>query len=392
MTKDDFLKLYEKFQAGQCSPDEKKLLTLYRDEFVLTESPWDETVMGDRAETGRLIYNGIETGMQVDRTKRVKPLFSTGLKVAAVLLPLIIAGIYLWREAGHPDKMPATASSHTVPYDVLPGGNKAVLTLANGSSIVLDNAQDGLLSQQGSAKVMKTGEGQLSYIKAKATDNAITYNKISTPRGGQYKVVLPDGSRVWLNSASTLSFPTAFTGGERRVAVTGEAYFEIARNTAQPFTVSVPGPAGRSLDIAVLGTAFDVMAYEEEDAIRTTLVEGAVKLEKDGQSWQLKPGQQGVVKEGEHVKVDNDADIDAVTAWKNGRFEFRGNIKGIMRQIARWYDVEVVYEGDLSDKSYNVATSRAANVSEALNYLALTGTIHFTIEGKKLTVISGPAQ
>jgi len=394
MTKDDFLALYERSLSGIITPEEKKLLELYRDEFVLADHPWDEVLMGNREGTGKLIYSGIEAGMAKDHRKAVRSLFSVGIKVAAVLLPLIVAGIYLWREAKNKDSLPVTEQTGRPVNDVPPGGNRAVLTLANGSSIVLDSAQNGLLSQQGSTKVMKTENGQLSYMKGRTADNVLAYNTISTPRGGQYNVVLPDGSRVWLDAASSLRFPTAFTGEERRVEVTGEAFFEIARDPARPFKVIVPGTTGRSMEIAVLGTSFNIMAYEEEDAVRTTLVEGAVKVEKDGQAWQLKPGQQGILKEGvsgkkegASVSVENDADIDAVTAWKNGRFEFRGNIKGIMRQIARWYDVEVEYEGNVSDKAFNVAISRASNASEVLKFLALTGSIHFAIEGRKIKVM-----
>jgi ferric-dicitrate binding protein FerR (iron transport regulator) len=394
MTKDDFIKLYEKNLSGDCTPDEKKMLEEYEDDFSLAASPWDPALMGEKEVTGDIMYAHIQAGMKTQgqqaRTKRIV-LNRIRLAAAAILLPLILGGIYLWsRHSPGTENAMAGSLKERFKNDVPPGGDKAILTLANGSSIALDSSGKGLLARQGNASVVKTNNGQLSYVVDHAVEAPVTYNTISTPRGGQYEVVLPDGSKAWLNAASSLRFPTAFTGRERRVELTGEGYFEIAKDAARPFRVAITAPAGvagaGAPEIEVLGTEFNIMAYGDEPSVNTTLVNGSVKLKEAGKAWLLKPGQQARLQTDGAVDMDEAADVDAVTAWKNGRFEFSGNIKGIMRQIARWYDVDVQYEGNVSDKAFGGTISRTANVSEILKVFELTGSIHFRIDGKMITV------
>jgi transmembrane sensor len=403
MTRDEFVHLYEKCEAGNCTPAETALLRQFQDDFNLSEHPWNPTLMGSRDDTGQAIYSKIMTASKNRQQIRIQQMRRIWLPAAAVLLLVMTTLIYM-RSAKGRAGTGAIAGNLNSRYknDVLPGGNKAMLTLANGSSILLDSAQKGLLTQQGNANVIKTNNGQLSYKANSLADAPVSFNTISTPRGGQYQVILPDGSSVWLNAASSLRFPTAFTTRERRVELSGEGYFAITKDPARPFKVAVLPPPetgggnetspqspvpDRLLEVEVLGTEFNVKAYRDEAAISTTLVEGAVILAHAGKNWLLHPGQKASLESTGTMRMDKDADVDEATAWKNGRFEFNGNIKDIMRQIARWYDVEVKYEDNVSDKSFVFATPRTANVSEVLKILELTGSIHFLIEDRTITVM-----
>ena len=274
--------------------------------------------------------------------------------------------------------------------DVVPGGNKAVLTLADGSSIVLDSASDGTLSQQGNTKVIKLAGGRLAYQAVHSTaDAGPLYNIISTPRGGQYQIALPDGSKVWLNAGSSLRFPTAFKGDAREVQLSGEAYFEVSSDAHRPFTVAVftrePGKGEELQKVKVLGTQFNIMAYADETLVKTTLLEGAVKIA----GTLLKPGEQAqqTHDHGSAVQVIADADIDAAVAWKNGYFDFnKADIQTIMRQLSRWYDVEVTFRGNGSrDKVFFGGLQRNLPLTAVFNILEKSG-VQFSIDGKKVVV------
>nr|WP_294944524.1 FecR family protein [uncultured Mucilaginibacter sp.] len=269
-------------------------------------------------------------------------------------------------------------------HDALPGGNKAILTLADGKTIVLDNAQNGTLAKQGATLIKKTANGQLLYNAAAIADNSPTptFNTIATPRGGQYQVILPDGTKVWLNAASSLRFPTFFTGKNREVDITGEAYFEVAKNPAMPFKVRT-----NRAQIEVTGTHFNVMAYDDESEMKTTLLEGAVNISSGNFSARLKPGQQAQIKANGQSRVVDDVDVDDETAWKNGIFQFRdAGVDKILRQASRWYDVDVVYKGQVPRREFNGRISRNVKASELLNMLEYTG-IKMKIEGKKIIVL-----
>jgi transmembrane sensor len=265
--------------------------------------------------------------------------------------------------------------------DVKPGGNKAVLTLADGSIIILDEAENGELVQQGNTKVVKI-DGKLNYNVSEMSTQQPMFNTITTPRGGQYQVVLPDGSQVWLNSVSSLRFPTFFNGKQRRVEITGEAYFEVAKNKEMPFIVSVNGA-----EIEVLGTHFNVNAYSDESTIRTTLLEGSVKFVKEGNVAILKPGQQSQMYLNGQLKIINDVEIEKVVAWKNGFFFFESSdFKTVSKQLSKWYDVEVVYDREIDDLFY-AKVPRSTKLSDLLKALSLTGKINFKIEGNRIIVL-----
>jgi ferric-dicitrate binding protein FerR (iron transport regulator) len=268
---------------------------------------------------------------------------------------------------------------HGALADAAPGVYKAQLVLDDGSTITLDSAGTRKLAQQGNMQVMNA-DGQLVYKKDATTKATALYNTLKTARGQMYPVKLSDGSAVWLNSSSSIRFPVAFTEQERRVEITGEAYFEVAHNDKKPFTVSVNGT-----EVQVVGTVFNINSYNDEGSMRTTLLKGAVKVKKGDQQVMIKPGEQAQVV-SDNIKVNKDVNIIKEVAWKNGLFYFKNeDLKTIMRQIARWYDVDVVYEGNVSKEGISGKIYRNANLSEVLKLLNVLE-VNFKIEGKKLII------
>lgn len=298
---------------------------------------------------------------------------------AAVIAIIILFTIFyaLLKPGGSTD-------TNIVQKDIQPGGNKAVLTLANGSAIILDSAANGSLAQQGTGQITKVAEGQIVYSDTKTGNKEVLYNTLSTPRGGQYQLRLPDGTDVWLNSASSIHYPTAFTGAQRIVEITGEVYFEVAKNEKMPFKVKV-----NSVTVEVLGTHFNINAYAEESLIKTTLLEGSVKVQQTvtHQSQIIKPGQQAQSDNSSStIQVVSDIDMDQVMAWKTGFFEFdKTDITLIMRQISRWYDVEVSFEGEPSTEKFGGRISRTLPLSEVLKLLETNG-VQCKVTGKKVIV------
>lgn len=331
---------------------------------------------------------GIEASIQrqepLAKPARVR-LLSVYRWVAAAGIALLVCGSYFYFSQQSPsvDAAKISGNTHLQLNDVPPGGSKAVLTLADGSTIVLDSAKNGTLIRQGTVDISKPEDGQLAYNTGAPGAKEVLYNVIATPRGGEYALQLADGSKVWINAASSLRFPTAFNGDERRVELTGEAYFEVAGDPGKPFKVIVNG-----IEVAVLGTHFNINAYTDESSIRTTLVEGAVKVTGEHQSLLLSPGQQAQVdKAGEMILIKK-ANLDVATAWKNGRFEFEDNsITSVMQQIQRWYNVAVVYDGKIPDIRFSGAISRQENVSKVLSMLELTHLVRFRMENNTIHII-----
>lgn len=313
-------------------------------------------------------------------------------KWAVAALILLIAGkTILYFLPANPKTNKPLASGTKVPaaHDLPPGRNTAVLTLADGHTITLDSAANGGLAQQGNTKVIKLN-GQIAYTNTGGSGPAggasagdvILFNTISTARGNQYQLILSDGSKVWLNAASSLRFPTSFKGKERKVEVTGEAYFEIAKNPAMPFKVAVNGG-----EIDVLGTHFNVNAYNDESSVKTTLLEGAVKIKKDNATQMLSPGQQARFTSKGEISLFKNVDVAQETAWKDGFFWFNNtDIYTLMRQVSRWYNVEVEFKGGITDDGFTGKVSRNVPLSKLLNVLEQYE-IHFKVEEKKITVL-----
>ncbi|HVV03758.1 MAG TPA: FecR domain-containing protein [Puia sp.] len=304
---------------------------------------------------------------------------------AAALLLLAASGWLIYSR--HDTVKSVAVSSPVAPrseQDVVPGSNKAVLTLADNSTIDLDDAKNGVLGQQGNTQLVKNKDGQLTYHTTAASP--LAYNLLTTPRGGQYQLLLPDGSKVWLNAASSLRYPTSFSGKERVVELQGEAYFEIARNASMPFKVSIKSPKGQApAEIEVLGTHFNVKAYEDEPAVRATLLEGSVRVRKGGVALPLQPGQQASWTGTTDIRIAT-ADVEEAVAWKNGLFKFsEATVEDVMRQLSRWYDVEVVYTNGIPKDLFQGEIYRNVNVSRVLKVLEASG-VHFTVDGKKILV------
>jgi ferric-dicitrate binding protein FerR (iron transport regulator) len=308
----------------------------------------------------------------------------TYVAAAAAILFVTTTVYYLSKpESWGEEKITAKTSAKTITYknDVSPGTDKAMLTLADGSTIVLDDAHNGNLLNQGNTQLTKL-DGELAYDAITAANAEVVYNTISTPRGGKFKIELSDGSVVWLNAASSLHFPTAFAGKTRKVEMTGEAYFDIAKNKDKPFIVTVNGA-----EVQVLGTHFNVMAYPDEETVKTTLLEGSVKFTNGNHSSMLVPGQQSqLLKNGELKTLDN-IDVDYVISWRRGMFHFENaDIEDVLRQLSRWYDVEVEFKGRKLHDPLHAEFPLNTNLSDALNALESTGSAKFEIEGKKIIV------
>ncbi|GGB96966.1 FecR family protein [Dyadobacter sediminis] len=383
-----------KFFAGTCSEAEKQELAVW-----IKQNP-DEVI----TEALENEWNGFEseTKMPVQVSDRIlgnmipavpeepsEEITETGTpvrrylwpKMAAAALIILAVGLYWWSR-GDQDRLAQQRAPKPELADIPPGGNKAMLTLGDGSSIMLDSAKNGSLASQGNTSITKSAAGELVYNTSGNADKAAVFNTVTTPKGGQFHIVLPDGSSVWLNAASSLKFPTAFSGKERSVEITGEVYFEVAHNAKMPFLVKTG-----ETRIAVLGTHFNVMAYADEKVIKTTLMEGSVKVSRAGKSALLTPGQQArITAVSDRIVVASDVDTEKEMAWKNGYFQFEDdNLENIMRQISRWYDVEVTYEGNPGKETFTGKLPRSGNVSRVLKILSLSG-VKFRIKEKSIIV------
>jgi transmembrane sensor len=308
--------------------------------------------------------------------KRHSPRWWRYAAAAALLAAMATGGYLLFKPAG---RQPAHTASHQLRNNVMPGYNKAVLTLANGTTVALDSSGSQMLRQGGAA--IHQHKGRLQYTTA-AENAAIRYNTLTTPRGGQYELVLSDGTKVWLNAASRVTYPTAFTGRERVVELEGQAYFEITANAQRPFKVKV-----REIEVLALGTSFDIMAYTDERSLNATLVSGVIKVSAGKADRLLQPGQQAAVQPGsDHISI-NQVNTEEAIAWKDGYFSFRNtDLPSVMRQLSRWYDVEVKYEGGVPQGTFSGEIGKGLTLAQTLKILEQTR-VHFKIEDDKRIVI-----
>ncbi len=308
---------------------------------------------------------------------------------AVILLIGVSIGFLLLRDSDAPDAK-ETLSVVNPANDIEPGGNKAVLTLADGSVIILDSTADGNIAVQGGSAVVKLGNGQLRYDGRGLINDSVMLNVLSTPRGGTYQLELPDGTKVWLNALSSIKYPAAFVDTSRTVELSGEAFFEVARDASKPFYVRVVTDYDGIdyLNVRALGTGFNINAYHDEPALRTTLLSGAVQISVGkGNDKVLQPGQQGVVTSKTMNIQTRAVDTEQVLAWKNGYFSLDGTgIESVMRQLSRWYDVEVIYKGSFSNDDFAGHIPRSATLSQALKMLELTDVVQFEINDRKVTI------
>lgn len=392
-TKERFDELLNKYLNKSCSLNELKELFSYMDlaEYhSCLEAAMDENyktlVPGPEAELvdWETMYRSV---VEHPGKTKVRSLWPGVLSVAAAIIVLLAVGVLIWGNR-QDSKNRQTSLVAGIKKDIAPGGNKAILKLANGTEIVLDGHHTGVLANEDGAKISKTADGMLQYDVSGLTnmempaDAEPRINTLSTPSGGQYVLILPDRSKVWLNAESSISYPSVFAGAERIVTLTGEAYFEVAKDKGHPFKVKAGTAA-----INVLGTHFNIMSYTEEGQTQISLAEGSVRVDLSKESRILKPGQQALIKAGStHISL-KDVDIDEVTNWKNGLFQFDNTpIEQVMRQIKRWYSVDVVYQGVKPDLYITGMISRSNNVSKILDLIEESGGIHFEIGDKKIIV------
>jgi ferric-dicitrate binding protein FerR (iron transport regulator) len=311
---------------------------------------------------------------------------------AAAVILILTAAAFFWlntRNTGG-QEVSKEGIKTVAQTDIAPGSTTALLTLADGSKVVLDSTVAGQFAQQGETVILNE-KGTLIYKENSPAQNEL-YNTLSTANGQTYKMVFADGSKVWLNAGASIRYPVSFTGNERMVQITGEAYFEVAHQATKPFFVHVSGQKGAAMDVQVLGTHFNINAYPDEDTVKTTLLEGSVKIKQGNSIALLKPAQQAQVS-NDSIKVLSNVNMDAAIAWKNGRFNFdNADIDAVMRQLAKWYNIEVEYEGAKPTQLFMGEIERDLMLSQVLRVLKYTG-LHGRIEGKKLIVMSsGPAQ
>jgi len=387
MTKQAFLILTNKVADGKASEAELQQYNQYLNLFKPAEDAWDESTLGNRQEIENVLLRRITDaiGFEKKSIKRI-PLYQRNWVRAAAVLILIFSGaIYFIQDKKHTQESAIILHDNKAANNpLLPASNKAVLVLGNGSRIVLDDVSNGDITHQKGTKVIKLNSGQLSYQSTAGnapTAGAMEYNTLTTPKGGQYQVTLADNTIVWLNAGSSIRFPVAFTGKERVVELTGEAYFEVAKNAAQPFKVKV-----KNSEIAVLGTHFNIMGYDNESLVKTTLLEGSVKVNTPTTDIVLSPGQQSKMSENGGVVINKEADIEEVMAWKNGLFQFEGkDVESVMRELARWYDIDVIFTGKVN-KHFSGKITRNVSASKVFEMLEATGEIHFQVQGNRVSV------
>jgi transmembrane sensor len=388
--------LFRKYLDGRCSEEELALLLSYfrktENEVRLRElirEGLEKTGGNEGEENWSLVteqtLKNILQQINAESTRTIPLYRRSWVGVAASLLIILSVGAYLFYPSQKKSEGPVRGTEQIAKVpDLLPGGNKAVLILADGSQVVLDSAGNGIVAQQGSVQI-QLQDGQILYKGTGSKIDPIQYNAISVPRGGQYQLVLSDGTKVWLNAESSLRYPAHFPGTERKVYLTGEGYFEVAKNKA-PFRVDIDN---RSI-VEVMGTHFNINAYREELSINTTLLEGRVKVisQVSSAELELSPGQQSRLSQNGQIELNRSPNIEDVMAWKNGKFQFgeASDIKSIMNQISRWYDVDVVYEGEVTDH-IGGTISRDVNASKVFEMLEMTGSVKFKIEGKKVIVM-----
>jgi transmembrane sensor len=389
MDKEKFVELVNKYLAGAASAEEENALFRHYDQLQQQDLEWDPTQMGEEGETRERLYHKIQGEIKRRERRWISPPLRWA--VAASLVLALLTGVMFYLLAPRTDL--AVSEKRARPLagkDIAPGGNKAMLTLADGARIDLAQAAAGELARQAGIAISKAADGKIIYVVAEQkADRSLAaqqaYNTIETPQGGQYQGHLPDGTQVWLNAGSRLRYPSRFTGSVRQVELTGEAYFEVARNKAMPFRV-----LSHNQVVKVLGTHFNISAYETEATVKTTLLEGAVRisLQQGRQSKLLQPGQQAVVGDGAATISVQEVEVEKAVAWKNGYFMFEDeDLESIMRQLARWYDVEVSYAGEVEGLKFGGMVSRSKSLDQTLRILELTGNVHFKIEGRRITVM-----
>lgn len=388
LSPEEWENLAEKWLHGSITPDEKRRFDQWYEQEAeprITLESIDATAEAFRIRLLEKIKVGIKELGQTEVRRQIRQgqgklahlgsrRLMQGAAVAASLLIVVLVG-WLWTISK--EAHPTGPVSMLVDKDIQPGKSGAILTLAGGQKVMLDSTIKGMVSSEGNSSIFNKG-GQLVYTPLNGKPAAVQHNTLTTGRGNEYQLILPDGTKVWLNAASSLTYPTAFTSNQRTVTLTGQAYFEVAHRDHMPFKVEA---AGR--EIEDLGTRFDVNAYADESPLTTTLLEGSVRIG----DIVLTPGQQAGVNSKGQINVIKDADIDQAVAWKNGLFQFdHADLQTVMTELGRWYNVDIRYMGKLPSRRFGGKISRFSNASDVLKVLELSQ-VHFRIEHRTIIVL-----
>lgn len=380
--------LIKKYNKGQCTPEEKDWLEQWFFSFEWSrQEDFPESTVRELKET---VWNNLQEKMshtspwQNDpvsiRSKR-RRLWRYSAVAASILVVISFSTFVIYNRVKDKTSLPAGEESKASHLQVLPGSSKASLVMDNGSVVTLDSAAVTQLTTDDGTIIDKQ-YGTITYKNNQVATDKVSYNTLYIPRGGEFQLILPDGSKVWMNAASSLKFPTRFIEKERTVYLTGEAYFEVAKNPRQPFKVIVE----KDMEVQVVGTHFNVMAYPDERAIKTTLAEGSVNIKTNTKTISLAPAQQAALNRGSRLLEVTKADIDKELAWKNGMIEFQDDdLPYIMRQLGRWYDVDISFETTVSSATYNGSIPRKALLSEVMKILSIAG-IKYRMDNKKLII------
>jgi len=373
--------LLEKFVAGTATPSEESELHAWYRQLNLSKEDNIPILLkeSEKEQLKRKMLRDMLKQIGSQSPGKVVPFYKKKefiRKIAVAAIFFIVAAsilfIYNPRKQSH-----VVIALNILKEDIAPGHNGAILHLSNGKTIALDSTGDGVIAQQGGLKIVKK-DGKLSYI---GKSDKVVYNDIVTARGQQWELELPDGTKVWLNAASSIHYPLSFKGKERLVKITGEAYFEVVHNSAQPFKVQVG-----NLQIEDIGTTFNVNAYSDEPLTKTTLVDGSVKVSTGNNTKLLTPGQQAITQENNSIQIKKNVNVEEVISWKNGQIRFENeDLQTIMRQISRWYDVDISYQNNIPNKIFNGGISRKSNLSELLKILEFEG-VRFTQKGRNIIV------
>lgn len=382
---DYFNSLISKYLDNKATPEEIAFIEQYYEYFDRNENLTDTLTEAEANEAEQRMLENLKTEISGNNRKTF-PLRSawTGW-AAAVIVAFIIGGIIYAQLNRQPGQSVAQVTAKPPAlhgHDIAPGTNKAMIRLEDGSSVFLDDAVTGIIAKQGNTQVLRLSSGEVVY-KSGNNDDEVHINTMTTPRGGRYQLTLADGTKVWMNSASSISYPTSFVEKERKVKVSGEVYFEVAKNPQQPFYVIIDNET----EIKVLGTHFNVNTYADNGSVNTTLLEGTVSISNNHKEQILKPGQQAEIKNNA-IYLKNNVDTAQVMAWKNGYFSFNStDLKMVMKLLARWYDIDVEYEGQMPEMKFWGGISMHSTLSQVLQVLE-ESKIRFRIEDKKIVVLN----
>jgi ferric-dicitrate binding protein FerR (iron transport regulator) len=376
MDKKELDQLIDKVNQRTATDEELLRYNSYLNQITSGNPQWDLKELGAEDLVKKELFERIEANMgkKAGGGAAIWPLLAFA---ASVIILLSIGSYFIFKPK------PQLVAKNQLQH-IVPGGNKAILTLSNGQQVSLTDAQNGKLAEQSNTAINKTSGGILQYSAGAKADTSMVYNTMTTPRGGKFTLILADGTLAVLDAASSIKYPVSFNRNERRVEITGQVYFEVAHNSAKPFRVTAKGQT-----IEDIGTHFNINAYDDEPVMKTTLIEGKIKISNALNSKIMIPGDQAVIEGNDKAITIHKTDAEESIAWKNGLFIFhQKNIQEVMRAASRWYDIEVEYRGNISSKKFGGIISRYKDITELLDNMKITAGIHYKIEGRRVILMN----